>query len=171
MKSYFKDWDQFYMNMVYLISLKSKDESTKQGAIIVSPHNRVKSIGYNGLPRNINDNDPERNERPKKYLWFEHAERNAIYNAEQSLVGCTLYTNGCPCPRCARAIIQVGISRVIYDKEWHEKDMEVLRKNPNSWESGIFDSMEMLYESGIELKSIIIESFITPMRIRRGEVF
>jgi dCMP deaminase len=171
MKSYFDDWDQFYMNMVYLIALKSKDESTKQGAVIVSPFNRVKSIGYNGLPRNVNDNIPERDERPKKYLYYEHAERNAIFNAETSLLGSTLYTNGCPCPRCARAIIQVGIIRVIYDKEWYEKDMEILKKYPDSWESGIFDSLEMFHEAGIVLKGIKVEKFIVPRRFRRGEVF
>lgn len=171
MKSFFRNWDQFYINMVYLVSLKSKDESTKQGAVIVSPHNRVKSIGYNGLPRGVNDNISERDERPKKYLWYEHAERNAIYNAETSLVGCTLYTNGCPCPRCARAVIQSGIIKVIYDKEWNEKDMEILKKYPDSWESGIFDSMEMFYEAGVEYKGIIVDKFITPLRYRRGEVF
>lgn len=169
--SYFDDWDQFYMNMVYFVAMKSKDTSTKIGAVIVSPHNRVKSIGYNGMPRGVDDNKPERYERPGKYLYFEHAERNAIYNAETSLVDCTIFTNGVPCPRCARAIIQVGIKEVVYDIEWHERDMKILKENPDSWESGLFDSMEMMYEAGVTYRGVKIKDFKTPIRFRRGETF
>ena len=171
MESYFEDWNQFYMNMVYLISMKSKDPSTKQGAVIVSPHNRVKSIGYNGMCRGINDNLLMRYDRPRKYIWFEHAERNAIYNSESSLTGCIMYTNGISCGNCARAIIQVGIKKIVYDIEWHEREMKVLRKNPDSWENEIFDSIEMFKEAEVELQGVKIKYFKTPERFRRGEIF
>lgn len=64
----------------------SKDTSTKIGAIVVDGKEIV-TLGYNGMPRNINDSVKERIDRnyvsgkvPVKYSWFEHGERNAIYN-------------------------------------------------------------------------------------------
>lgn len=64
----------------------SKDNSTKIGAIVVDGKEIV-TVGYNGMPRNLNDNAKERIDRnnvsgtvPIKYSWFEHGERNAIYN-------------------------------------------------------------------------------------------
>ena len=169
-ESCFENWDQFYMNMVYLVSLKSKDPATKQGAVIVSPHNRVVSIGYNGFPRGSNDDVPERYERPEKYLWFEHAERNAIYNAERPLIGCTLYTCGLSCVPCARGIIQVGISEVVFDIEWWEKDM-LYAKEQGTWESELDRTIEMYSEVGIMYRSVKIKEFLKPERHRRGEIF
>ena len=75
------NWDTLFMSMVYLVAMKSKDDSTHLGAVIVSQDNEIRSFGYNGLARGINDDVVERQERPEKYFWFEHAERNAIYNA------------------------------------------------------------------------------------------
>lgn len=63
--------------------------------------------------------------RPEKYFWFEHAERNAIYNATltgTSLAGCRMYTNGMPCADCGRAIIQSGIEEIIVDYNWDKSD-------------------------------------------------
>ena len=55
----------------------SKDPSTKVGAIIVMEgDNSPKSFGYNGMPRGLDDASIIRNERPEKYFWYEHAERN-----------------------------------------------------------------------------------------------
>jgi len=109
-------WDEYFINMVKLISTRSKDENTKIGCVIVGPHHEVRSTGYNGFPRGINDNDPERQRRPQKYYYFEHAERNAIYNAVRhgvALEGCILYCKAMPCADCARGIIQSGILQVV----------------------------------------------------------
>lgn len=115
------NWDQYFMTLVYLISTKSKDQKTKHGAIIVASDKGVRSTGYNSFPREINDDIQERQERPEKYFWFEHAERNAIYNAAKSgikLDGCIIYTAGIPCMDCARAIVQAGIKKVIVHKSY-----------------------------------------------------
>lgn len=115
------DWDTFYMTLVNLVSMKSRDKSTHVGAVIVSSDNTIVSMGYNGLPRGV-EYKPERTDlRPEKYDWFEHAETNAIHNAARTgarVVGATMYTNGVPCPPCARATIQAGIKKVIVDTNW-----------------------------------------------------
>lgn len=112
------------MDMALLVASRSKDPSTKVGAVIVGPDNEVRATGYNSFPRGINDNVPERFERPEKYLWFEHSERNAIYNAARAgikLKGCRIYTNTTSklcgiCMDCARAIVQSGIVEIIHQR-------------------------------------------------------
>ena len=71
---------------------------------------------FNGFPRGADDGRIERYERPTKYAWTEHAERNAIYNAARigvSVEGCRMYVPWFPCIDCARAIVQSGISELI----------------------------------------------------------
>ena len=68
--------------MANLVAKKSKDQSTQIGAVIVGIDNEIRSTGYNSFPSGINDDLQERQERPEKYYWIEHAERNALYNAQ-----------------------------------------------------------------------------------------
>jgi dCMP deaminase len=110
-------WDETFIETAKVWSKRSKDPNTKIGACIAGPDNEVVSTGYNSFPRGINDNVPERKKRPEKYRWYEHSERNAIYQAARigiSLKGCRIYLScWVPCTDCARAIIQVGIKEVI----------------------------------------------------------
>lgn len=114
-------WDKYFMSMCYLAACRSKDPNTKYGAVIVGPDNEIRSTGYNSFVRGIDDNIKERFEKPEKFYHFEHAERNAIYNAVRvgiPLKGCRLYVQGIPCMDCARGIVQAGIIEVIVHKEW-----------------------------------------------------
>ena len=118
-------WDDYFMTMVYLVAMKSKDEKTHVGAVVVGPDNEIRSTGYNSFPRNANDDVPERQERPEKYKWFAHGEVNSVANAALtgvSLNGCRMYTNGIPCNNCALLIINSGISKVIVDKVWNDNN-------------------------------------------------
>lgn len=113
-------WDNYFLDIAEVVRKKSKDPSTKCGAVIVGRDKQIVSTGFNGFPRGIDEDDPSRWERPVKYQFVEHAERNAIYNAARtgvSLAGCTVYLVGLgpptlPCVECAKAIIQSGIKRV-----------------------------------------------------------
>ena len=122
------NWTEYFLNIAEQIKLKSKDESTQIGAIIVGMDNEVLSTGYNSFPRGLDDTIKERQERPEKYFWIEHAERNAIYNAARigvSLKNSTIYlTSGVPCMDCARAIVNVGIQVVWCKKECTTKNKE-----------------------------------------------
>jgi dCMP deaminase len=124
------DWDTYFMGHAQHCADKSKDRSSKFGCVVVGPDNEIRTTGYNGFPRGVNDDDNSRHERPEKYFWAEHAERNAIYNAARvgiPLKGCRIYVNGTPCMDCARAIVQAGIVEVIkrepsgdYQSRWGE---------------------------------------------------
>jgi len=136
-------WDKRFLDLAKTVSNWSKDQSTKVGAVIVDNRNIILGLGYNGFPRNINDNIQERNQRPNKYKFTIHAEENAILNSNQSnLINSTLYCTFFPCPNCMCKIINVGISRVVtientlYNKRW-EEDFKI--------------SKEMAIEAGIEL--------------------
>ena len=141
------DWDEYFMSMAYFVAMKSKDQSTHVGAVIVGPDNEIRSTGYNSFPRGMKDDLPERHERPEKYFWFEHAERNAIYNLARmgtSSKGCKMYTQGLPCTDCARAVIQSGIMEVIVHSDW---------MNSGIWEEHAKRSVEMFEETGVAVRT------------------
>ena len=73
------EWDDYFMTMVYLVAMKSKDESTHIGAVIVGPDKEVRSVGYNGYPRNMNDDNFERQKRPEKYFFFSSMLNEIVY--------------------------------------------------------------------------------------------
>lgn len=160
------NWDDLFMTMVYLVAMKSKDESTHVGAVVVGPDKEVRSVGYNSFPRGIDDNKESRQIRPEKYFFFEHAERNSIYNASLigvSLKGCIMYTNGIPCADCARGIIQAGIREVIVDRKWDEQ-------NVDKWEESAKKSLEMFNEAGIKLR-YYDGNFLSIVKYRRGKTY
>lgn len=112
-------WDEYFMGLAHLSAKRSKDPSTQVGACIVSPEHRVVGIGYNGFPNGCSDDifpwDREGNFGDTKYPFVVHAELNAILNSTQNLKGCSIYVSLFPCNECAKAIIQSGISRIVYE--------------------------------------------------------
>jgi len=111
-------WSRRFLGLCDHIARWSEDRDFQVGAVIVGPDHEIRATGYNGLPRGVDDGDDTRFDRPsgEKFFWFEHAERNAIYNAARAgtaLGGCTIYVNRFPCADCARAVIQSGIVRVV----------------------------------------------------------
>lgn len=113
-------WDEFFMRHVYLASAKSKDPSSKLGAVLVKD-NTIISEGYNGFPRGVKDTLGRYIDRIEKYKYVVHAESNAILNAARngiSTKGTILYTNGIPCNECAKDIIQAGVIEVVIHSHW-----------------------------------------------------
>lgn len=144
-------WDYKLLSLTEVISLWSKDRSTKVGAIIVDNQNRILSTGYNGFPIDVNDNIDSRHERPTKYYYTEHAERNAIYSAAKNgipLNGTTMYLLWkYPCADCARAIVQSGIKNIVaYNRDFPGKKMD--------WDIHFNAAIEILKEGGVISKFI-----------------
>lgn len=112
-------WQEYFMGIAMLSAERSKDNSTQVGACIVSGENKILSLGYNGMPAGCLDDDMpwERDGEPldTKYMYVCHAELNAILNSGTAdLRGAILYCTLFPCNECAKAIIQSGISEVVY---------------------------------------------------------
>ena len=115
------DWDSYFMAMAHLSAKRSKDPNTKVGAVIVDEHRHIVGIGYNGLPVGCDDNefpwDREGDFCDTKYPYVVHAELNAILNSIKNLHGCVLYVSLFPCNECAKAIIQSGIRKIVYESD------------------------------------------------------
>jgi dCMP deaminase len=143
------NWKEYFRNIAHQVKLKSKDERTQIGAVIVGEDNEIVSTGYNSFPRGIIDDISERQERPEKYFWFEHAERNAIYNAARigvSTKGTTMYlTCGIPCADCCRGIINAGIKTIVC--EVGEAGAKGLK-----WEESGKRSLQMFNEAGVKIQ-------------------
>ncbi|MEE1006337.1 MAG: dCMP deaminase family protein [Acutalibacteraceae bacterium] len=124
-------WDEYFMGIALLSSMRSKDPSTQVGACIVNSEKRILSMGYNGMPRCCSDDEfpwgKDENPLDSKYLYVCHAELNAILNcASGNVRGCTVYTTLFPCNECAKAIIQSGIAEVVYMSDKYSESDSVL---------------------------------------------
>lgn len=148
-------WDDNFLAISHVVAKRSKDPSTQLGAVIVGPDHEIRSTGYNCFPRGIDDNVRTRFERPEKYKWIEHAERNAIYNAARMgtpLKGCTVFVAWIPCTDCARGIIQVGIVEVVVE------DIKI----PERWRDDFHRSLTMFEESGVRIRRLNCQEALRP---------
>jgi dCMP deaminase len=138
-------WDERWMGLARHIAHWSKDRSRRCGAVIVDDRQVLVSQGWNGFPRGIDDTVESRHQAPSKYMWTEHAERNAFYNAAANghpTRGCTLYVSWYPCIDCARSIIQGGIRRIVcVEPDWTDP----------TWGESFATTREMLSEAGVEI--------------------
>ena len=117
-------WEEYFMGLAHLSGFRSKDPNTQVGAVIVDENNRVVSIGYNGFPSGVSDDEfpwgREGGVLDTKYAFVVHAELNAILNSQRSVRGCSLYVSLFPCNECAKAIIQAGIKRIIFESDKYD---------------------------------------------------
>ena len=136
-------WDEYFMGLAHLSAMRSKDPNTQVGAVIVSEDHRVASIGYNGFPNGCSDDmfpwERDGDFQDTKYPYVVHAELNAILNSKYDVRGCSIYVSLFPCNECAKAIIQSGIKRIVYESDKYAQTDATLA------------SKRMLKAAGVEL--------------------
>ena len=140
-----------FIGLAQHISTWSKDPSTKVGCVVVGEDREIRSTGFNGFPRGINDDEERLTDREKKYPLICHAEENAIMHAARigvSLKDSTAYVTWPPCSRCARSLIQSGIREIVYPETG---------KIPERWIEDFTISDSMLNEAGIAVRTIKLE--------------
>ena len=134
------------MSLAHLSAMRSKDPNTQVGACIVNDKNRVVGIGYNGMPYGCSDDEypweREGEYHETKYAYVVHAELNAILNSTGSLDNCSIFVSLFPCNECAKAIIQSGISEVVYESDKYAEDTKVMA------------SKRMLQSAGVDLRQV-----------------
>jgi len=141
-------WDRRFVELAHHIATWSKDPSTKVGCVVVGPDREIRSTGFNGFPRGIDDSDERLNNRELKYPLICHAEENAIMHAARtgvSLKDCTAYVTWPPCTRCARSLVQAGIAEVIYP---------AALTIPDRWKDDFDMSTTMLSEAGVRVRDV-----------------
>jgi len=141
-------WAGRLIKMAHEVASWSKDKSKKVGAVITTKEGLPVSWGFNGMPRKIDDDVPERHERPYKYKWMCHAERNAMdLSPRGDLSDCVMFVTFSPCTNCAQGIIQKGITTVVIDAN-NTHDLV-----PEHWKEDMFVAIKMLEEAGVEILS------------------
>ena len=141
-------WDRYFLYIAEAVSVKSKDPSTKVGAVIVDAQNRIIATGFNGFPHRMADHKADYDCRATKYKKTVHAEMSAILSCERPLGGCTLYTWPMPpCEACAILICQTNISRVVAPPP--EGGVE------SRWGSSVITAAEYMCKCGIKCEVIL----------------
>ena len=141
-------WDRRFIDLARHIAAWSKDPSTQVGCVVVGPDREIRSTGFNGFPRGIEDSEGRLADRQLKYPLICHAEENAIMHAARiglALKGCSAYVTWPPCTRCARSLIQAGVRTVLYPA-----DLEI----PERWREDFEMSTEMFREAKIEIRTV-----------------
>lgn len=123
------DWIQYFLGIAKVVSLRSHDIHTQHGCVITDANNRIIGVGYNGYPRGLKDHALPK-DRPDKYDWMIHAERNALSNCVIRPDNGVAYVTGQCCNNCIMALHQEGIKKVymannhgthLFDQ--HQKDI------------------------------------------------
>lgn len=144
------DWKEYYISIAKAVSAKSKDPSTKVGAVIVDKDNRVVSQGFNGFVKGCNEHSMTF-EKPMKYNLIIHAEMNALVFSRRDLTGCTVYCTHGPCENCLKHMLQAGIKTIIYE------DAGIMRR-------GSDDSKEAIYRlvkaTGAKVESLLGVNYV-----------
>jgi len=136
-------WDKRFMGLAKSVSIWSKDKRTGVGAVIVNDNKKVISLGFNGFPRGVEDDVESRHQKPEKDYYVTHAERNALDEAETSLVGATIYCTFFTCATCAHGIIQKGLKKVVApEPNWEDDRYSDSQKA----------ALKMYEEAGVEVQ-------------------
>lgn len=141
-------WAKRMLKLAQEVASWSKDESTKVGAVITTIEGAPVSWGFNGMAMGVDDTVSTRHERPHKYKWMCHAERNAMDLAPRPLDNCVMFVTFFPCSSCSQSIIQRRIKSVVVDEKYSAENM------PERWKEDMMVSQEMLLEAGVNILKI-----------------
>lgn len=156
-------WDEYFMGVALLSAKRSKDPNTQVGACIVNAKKKIVGAGYNGLPIGCDDDDfpweKQGDFLQTKYPYICHAELNAILNnIGMDLSGCKIYTALFPCNECSKAIIQSGITEVIYLSDKYEGTDTAKA------------SKRMLDKAGVRYRKVVFKNDTLLLSFNEGDV-
>jgi dCMP deaminase len=143
-------WHKRFLEICNTVASWSKDTRTKTGCVIVKDR-RILTTGFNGFPPGVDDTKKERFEAPEKYLYTEHCDRNAIYQAARmgiKLEGAEMYLTGPPCHDCSRGIVMSGLIAAYWpENNLFEKEPERFSR----WKESLEASFNILKEAGVKM--------------------
>jgi len=165
-----EDWNKYWMRRAYMAETRSKDPSTRVGAVFVKDNHDLLT-GYNGFPRGVVDSPERLNNRDIKYNLITHAERAGVDKAAKRGIStdqCVVYTQGIPCSGCANSLIGAGIVKVYYHLPY-QKILQTSLGEKNNWRNSIQYSIQMFIESKVEL--ISIDDFLDVQTVIGGRIY
>ena len=110
-------WDEYFMSIAYLASMRSPCERLHVGCAIVRD-NRLRSMGYNGFIAGAPHISRVRDNHEQAII---HSEVNAIVDCARrgvSLDRAKIYVTHYPCINCFRSIAGSGIKEIIYSEDY-----------------------------------------------------
>jgi dCMP deaminase len=151
------------LRLCYDKALDSPDPSTQNAAVLCWEDSRgrlgpyVETFACNEFPYGV-AYKPERWERPLKYAYVEHAERNCLYKAcrrGRCTKGEVMVSPWAACADCARAIVQAGVRKLITQR--HDDE--------DRWKASIDVAFTILAEGGVDV--VFFEGKVGGSPIRR----
>lgn len=144
----FIDQEQF-LREAYFQAKHSPDRSNQNGTILLGTNidSEYKLYGYNNFPPGVKITEERLTERPTKYLYTEHAERDVIFNAAADGYATRGQSLICPwsaCADCARAIICSRLRILVVHKQRQEQ-------TPERWQPSIDVALNMIKEAGVRI--------------------
>ena len=121
------NWDEYFMLQAMIASFRSKDPSTKVGAVFVDENNHQVTMGYNGFVAGIDESklpwgkDTSLPLEEQKYGYVVHAEANAILHAKSSLESTKAYVTLFPCNECAKLIASSKVKEIVFLSDKHSE--------------------------------------------------
>lgn len=119
------NWHTYFMKIAEAASERSKDPTTKVGAVIVDKHGHIIGTGYNGMPPGVDETELWK-DRETKYKFVIHAEENALLHSTGDCRGATIYLTLTPCAKCLGRLKSAGISNIVYRDYRADRDRDVL---------------------------------------------
>ena len=124
-----KSWDSYFMEITEIVASRSTCDRALVGCVLVNRDHRIVSTGYNGsVAGNPHCDDVGHTMRDGHCIATIHAEMNAIlYCAKEgiSTKGTICYVTHFPCLNCTKALIQAGISGIVYKNDYRVDDYAV----------------------------------------------
>jgi dCMP deaminase len=132
-------WEQYFMSVAYLISLRSSCSRLHVGCVIVKD-NRIVSTGYNGHLPNTEHSSIIQDGHEQMTV---HAETNAVTDAAKrgiSLSGTIAYVTHLPCIVCAKILIASGIKHIIFSEHYNDNDLVFILCDSSNVQLSIFEA-------------------------------
>jgi dCMP deaminase len=118
-----KSWDEYYLGIAKLVATRSTCAKMSVGAVLTKD-NRIIGTGYNGVPSGFSHcTDGSCEKYANHCIKAVHAEMNALIHCAKhgvSTDGTTLYTTYFPCLCCALVLINAGVKRIVFEKDYHD---------------------------------------------------
>ena len=120
-------WDEYFLRIAQVVSSRSTCPRRSVGAVLVRGR-QILSTGYNGAPRGLSHcTEAGCLMQDGHCVRASHAEMNAIAQAAMhgvAVEGATLYCTDRPCLICTKILINAGIEKIVYWRQYHDKVAE-----------------------------------------------
>lgn len=156
-------WDHRFLRLAVEVSTWSKDPSTQCGAVIVRPDRTIASLGFNGFPSLVPDQEEVLGDREEKYKKIIHSEMNALLFLRESCRtgGYSIYVwPMVPCVRCMAHIIQAGILDVVAPITTPALSVR--------WQESIDDSIRLIGDAGGRLRGPVVSDNMSVLPSQEG---